>query len=58
MDLVGGDNDVLPDVDPGTGKVEGHGTACAGVIAMEKDNNVCGVGVAFDSTIAGTVQQC
>ena len=32
---------------------DSHGTACAGIIAMEKDNNVCGVGVAYRSSIVG-----
>lgn len=30
-----------------------HGTRCAGEIAAAKDNNICGVGVAYDSMIAG-----
>ena len=29
-----------------------HGTSCAGIIAMEK-NNVCGVGVAYHASITG-----
>ena len=31
-----------------------HGTSCAGEIAMAKDNNRCGVGVAYDSNIGCT----
>ena len=31
-----------------------HGTRCAGEIAAARDNNICGVGVAYDSKIAGT----
>jgi proprotein convertase subtilisin/kexin type 2 len=30
-----------------------HGTRCAGEIASKRDNGVCGVGVAYDSMIAG-----
>jgi proprotein convertase subtilisin/kexin type 2 len=30
-----------------------HGTRCAGEIAAIRDNGVCGVGVAYDSKIAG-----
>jgi proprotein convertase subtilisin/kexin type 2 len=30
-----------------------HGTRCAGEIAAARDNGVCGVGVAYDSMVAG-----
>lgn len=30
-----------------------HGTKCAGEVAAEADNHVCGVGVAFDAKIGG-----
>jgi len=30
-----------------------HGTRCAGEVAAARDNNVCGVGVAYDSMVAG-----
>lgn len=30
-----------------------HGTRCAGEIAAARDNDVCGVGVAYDSKVAG-----
>ncbi|CAF1401090.1 unnamed protein product [Adineta ricciae] len=30
-----------------------HGTRCAGEIAAARDNNICGVGVAYNSKIAG-----
>ncbi|CAL4059646.1 unnamed protein product, partial [Meganyctiphanes norvegica] len=30
-----------------------HGTRCAGEVSAGKDNGVCGVGVAFDSVVAG-----
>jgi hypothetical protein len=32
-----------------------HGTRCAGEVAAARDNGVCGVGVAYDSKIAGDV---
>jgi hypothetical protein len=32
-----------------------HGTRCAGEVAAARDNGVCGVGVAYDSKIAGEV---
>ena len=35
------------------GERESHGTSCAGIIAMEKSNRVCGVGVAYQSSITG-----
>nr|CAG4640704.1 EOG090X02T5 [Eulimnadia texana] len=30
-----------------------HGTRCAGEVSAARDNNICGVGVAYDSKIAG-----
>lgn len=30
-----------------------HGTRCAGEIAMQADNNKCGVGVAYNSKVGG-----
>ena len=36
-----------------SGQREDHGTSCAGEIAMVKDNGVCGVGVAYQSSITG-----
>ena len=30
-----------------------HGTRCAGEVSAEADNGICGVGVAFNSRIAG-----
>lgn len=33
--------------------VSGHGNKCAGVIAAEANNNVCGVGLAYNAEIAG-----
>ncbi|XP_014213417.1 neuroendocrine convertase 1-like isoform X2 [Copidosoma floridanum] len=45
------------DVDPIPRYLEedgnGHGTRCAGEIAMEADNGKCGVGVAFEAKIGG-----
>ena len=30
-----------------------HGTRCAGEIAAARGNDICGVGVAYDSMVAG-----
>ena len=30
-----------------------HGTRCAGEVSAARDNDVCGVGVAYDSKVAG-----
>ena len=30
-----------------------HGTRCAGEVAAKRDNGICGVGVAYDSKVAG-----
>ena len=32
-----------------------HGTRCAGEVAAAANNSVCGVGVAYDASIGGTV---
>ena len=41
------------DPSPNISEIEaGHGTSCAGEIAMVK-NNECGVGVAYESEVAG-----
>ena len=37
------------------GERDSHGTSCAGIIAMEKSNGVCGVGVAYNSNITGII---
>ena len=37
------------------GERESHGTNVAGEVAMEKGNNICGVGVAYNSFITGLV---
>ncbi|XP_011409089.2 PREDICTED: neuroendocrine convertase 2-like [Amphimedon queenslandica] len=41
------------DSDPSPVGTDSHGTACAGEIVMARDNNVCGVGVAYDASMAG-----
>lgn len=46
------DYDAYPSTDS-TGRLHRHGTSCAGVLAMAKNNNVCGVGVAYQSKVAG-----
>ncbi|XP_011309647.1 neuroendocrine convertase 1 [Fopius arisanus] len=50
-DVNDGDNDPLPRYEV-TG-MNGHGTRCAGEIAMEANNRKCGVGVAFEAKIGG-----
>lgn len=32
-----------------------HGTRCAGEVSAARDNNICGVGVAYNSQVAGKV---
>lgn len=32
-----------------------HGTRCAGEVAAKRDNGVCGVGVAYESKVAGKI---
>ncbi|XP_046677942.1 neuroendocrine convertase 1-like isoform X1 [Homalodisca vitripennis] len=39
--------------DPSTSHPNSHGTKCAGEIAMVANNNKCGVGIAYNSKIAG-----
>lgn len=47
------DDDVFPSTNSATGHLYHHGTNCAGVLAMARDNNLCGVGVAYHSKVAG-----
>ena len=54
LDATGDSNSAFPGVV--AGKREAHGTSCAGIIAMEKSNNKCGVGVAYQSSITGTIR--
>ncbi len=35
-----------------------HGTRCAGEVSAARDNQVCGVGVAYDSKVAGKTVGC
>ncbi len=51
-DFVGGDVDAFPEGEFGDCR-DDHGTCCAGEIAMIKSNGVCGVGVAYETTITG-----
>ena len=53
VDIADRDNDVLPEYNPRHGAVDYHGTSCAGVIAMARDNDYCGVGVAHDVNLVG-----
>ena len=48
-----GVEDAFPGIKSSTGNLSTHGTNCAGIIAMEKNNEKCGVGVAYDSKITG-----
>lgn len=47
------DRDTNPFLEIRKGVRESHGTHCAGVVAMEKGNHKCGVGVAYNSFITG-----
>jgi proprotein convertase subtilisin/kexin type 5 len=48
FDYNGHDADPFPnEADP----INKHGTRCSGQIAMEKDNGVCGIGIAYNSSI-------
>jgi len=47
FDYNGHDADPFPnEADP----INKHGTRCSGQIAMEKDNGVCGIGIAYNSS--------
>ena len=50
-DYIHDDNDPTPDEYGST--PDSHGTKCAGVIGMAKNNRQCGVGVAYESNIGG-----
>ncbi|XP_015432292.1 PREDICTED: neuroendocrine convertase 1-like [Dufourea novaeangliae] len=50
-DVNEGDDDPLPRYE--LSEMNGHGTRCAGEIAMEANNGKCGVGVAFEASIGG-----
>ncbi|BFZ01977.1 hypothetical protein BsWGS_05016 [Bradybaena similaris] len=50
-DFNANDDDPFPRYDP-TNENK-HGTRCAGVVSMSANNNVCGVGIAFNSKIGG-----
>uniref|UniRef100_UPI00358F8360 furin-like protease kpc-1 isoform X2 n=1 Tax=Myxine glutinosa TaxID=7769 RepID=UPI00358F8360 len=52
------DNRYFLDYDPRPNITNGshfnwHGTMCAGEVAMEANNSICGVGVAYDASIGG-----
>lgn len=44
--------EVMDDLTPAT-----HGMSCAGVIGMVANNKKCGVGIAYEASIAGASQQ-
>nr|XP_034178752.1 neuroendocrine convertase 1-like isoform X1 [Osmia lignaria]XP_034178753.1 neuroendocrine convertase 1-like isoform X1 [Osmia lignaria] len=50
-DVNEGDDDPLPRYE--SSETNGHGTRCAGEIAMEANNRKCGVGVAFEASVGG-----
>ncbi|XP_032671139.1 neuroendocrine convertase 1-like isoform X1 [Odontomachus brunneus] len=50
-DINEDDNDPFPRYD--VSGMNGHGTRCAGEIAMEANNRKCGVGIAFEASIGG-----
>ena len=51
-DFVAGDYDPTPTKYSGD-EPDSHGTSCAGEVGMVKDNNNCGVGVAYQCKIGG-----
>ena len=51
FDFIDWDGDPYPQIINGT--KDSHGTKCAGIIAAEAGNGMCGVGVAYDSKLGG-----
>lgn len=49
LDINGKDKDPTP-TDDGNNK---HGTRCAGEVAAVANNDICGVGIAYDALIGG-----
>ena len=46
--------DVLDgDHDPLAGSFDDHGTPCAGIVSAAKNIDTCGVGIAYNSNLAG-----
>ena len=56
-DFVNSDSDPTPKVDIFSRTKESHGTGCAGIIGMKKDNHKCGVGVAYHAKLAGPLNK-
>ena len=52
-DVADNDSDVHPSRQFPSGRFHRHGTSCAGVISMTRNNSVCGVGVAYNAKLAG-----
>ncbi|XP_011868373.1 PREDICTED: neuroendocrine convertase 1 [Vollenhovia emeryi] len=50
-DINENDDDPFPRYD--ASGMNGHGTRCAGEIAMEANNQKCGVGIAFEASVGG-----
>lgn len=55
-DFLQRDTDPFPEVVDG--EREDHGTNVAGEVGMEKGNDICGTGVAFNSFITGYFKKC
>ena len=55
LDALDDDGDPFPIINE-DGVRESHGTNCAGIVAMTKNNSHCGVGVAYNSQITGTLE--
>lgn len=51
FDFINRDNDPTPRFS--LFSIQTHGTKCAGIVGMAKDNGKCGVGVSYNSKIAG-----
>lgn len=51
--MADGDSNVMPEYNQKTSSVDRHGTGCAGIVAMARDNDYCGVGVAYDARLVG-----
>ena len=52
-DFVDGDHDPIAVFDDYEDRYDTHGTSCAGIVSAAKDNDKCGVGIAYNSNLAG-----
>lgn len=53
-DFNSNDSDPAPRIDEKDREFNAHGTKCAGQIAAEPDNGICGVGIAYGAQIGGS----